>query len=137
MSLYRHLNRHPSSRELLVFGMTLLGVSVVVGGVYWFALHRPSVAQVLWIAGAVALLLSVTPRVGRWFYIGWMGLGMTLGAVTSPIVLFLLWGLFVTPLALLLRLTSRDPLRLRRDGATTFWESYSRRTDPRSYTKQF
>ena len=52
----------------------------------------------------------------------WMKLGALLYLIVSPIVMALLFYLTVTPLALLMRVLGKDPLRLRRDpNAASYW----------------
>jgi hypothetical protein len=51
----------------------------------------------------------------------WMRLGLILGSIISPIVLGIIYfGLF-TPIALLMRLFSRDELRLKLLPRSSFW----------------
>ena len=51
----------------------------------------------------------------------WMRLGLVLGLIISPIVLGIIYfGLF-TPIALLMRLFSRDELRLKLLPRSSFW----------------
>jgi hypothetical protein len=79
----------------------------------------------LWAAPIAALFLVLTlaapkaldPLNRLWFYFG-----LLLSRVTSPIFLAVFYYLVVTPLALLMRATGKDPLKLRRDGkAETYW----------------
>jgi len=52
----------------------------------------------------------------------WVKLGILLGKVVSPIALAILFYGVLTPLALVMRLTGQDPLRLRLDpGADSYW----------------
>ena len=52
----------------------------------------------------------------------WTKLGVLLYRIVSPVVLGLLFYLTVTPIALLLRLLGKDPLRLRRDpDGASYW----------------
>jgi hypothetical protein len=52
----------------------------------------------------------------------WMKFGALLYVIVSPIVMALLFYLTVTPLALLMRVLGKDPLRLRRDpNAASYW----------------
>ena len=52
----------------------------------------------------------------------WMKLGALLYRIVSPIVMALLFYLTVTPLALLMRVLGKDPLRLRHDpNAASYW----------------
>jgi Saxitoxin biosynthesis operon protein SxtJ len=52
----------------------------------------------------------------------WTRFGLILGMIVSPIVLALMFFLVVTPVGLLMRLTGKDPLRLRPDSGTgSYW----------------
>jgi Saxitoxin biosynthesis operon protein SxtJ len=52
----------------------------------------------------------------------WMKLGILLGKVVSPIALGILFYGVLTPLAVVVRLTGKDPLRLKLDpGADSYW----------------
>ncbi|HEY7666149.1 MAG TPA: SxtJ family membrane protein [Xanthobacteraceae bacterium] len=52
----------------------------------------------------------------------WLKLGALLYRIVSPIVMAMLFYLTVTPIALLMRLLGKDPLRLRRDpDAASYW----------------
>lgn len=53
---------------------------------------------------------------------GWTRLGLLLQQIVSPVVLGLLFFLALTPIALLMRLMGRTPLRLGFDrGARSYW----------------
>jgi Saxitoxin biosynthesis operon protein SxtJ len=52
----------------------------------------------------------------------WTKLGVLLYRIVSPVVMALLFYVTVTPIALLMRMLGKDPLRLRRDpDATSYW----------------
>jgi len=52
----------------------------------------------------------------------WTKLGLLLGRVVSPVVTGLVFFLVVTPIAVLFRLTKKDPLRLASNaGPSTYW----------------
>jgi predicted membrane metal-binding protein len=52
----------------------------------------------------------------------WTRLGVILYKIISPVVMALLFYVTVTPIALLMRLLGKDPLRLRRDpDAASYW----------------
>ena len=52
----------------------------------------------------------------------WTRFGLLIGMMVSPIVLGLLFILVVTPVGLMMRLTGKDPLRLRREsGVGSYW----------------
>ena len=51
-----------------------------------------------------------------------MKLGLVMFKVVNPVVLALIYGLTMVPIGLLMRLTGRDPLRLRIDpAAESYW----------------
>jgi hypothetical protein len=52
----------------------------------------------------------------------WIKIGLLLGRIVSPIALGVLFYGVVTPIGLLMRLTGKDPLRLKLDaGADSYW----------------
>jgi len=52
----------------------------------------------------------------------WMKLGLLLGKVVSPIALGILFYAVITPIGLIIRLTGKDPLRLKFDpDAESYW----------------
>jgi hypothetical protein len=69
----------------------------------------------------------------------WIKLGVLLGKLVSPIALGVLFYGVLVPIGVVMRLTGKDPLRLKRDtGAASYWIS---RTPPGpppdSMTNQF
>ena len=74
------------------------------------------------VAGAFALVALVFPRALKPLNYVWFLVGLGLHHVVSPLVMGLLFFLTVTPVALLMRLAGKDPLRLRRDpAAASYW----------------
>ena len=117
-----------TSRELRRFAVLLFAVAALGS---WRLVRRGvdpqlvyALAAVLTLAGLVGL---VAPRALALPYRGWMGLGHTMGLVTTPIVLTLVYMLVFTPLRGLLSLFGRDPLaRAREPGARSYWSERSR-----------
>lgn len=104
-----------------VFGLVFAAVFALVA----VAPLKQGGEPVWWAAavGAAVLLVAViypkalTPLNRVWFLIG-----LGLHHVVSPVVMGLLFFLTVTPTALILRATGKDPLRLRRDpAAASYW----------------
>ncbi|HUI80269.1 MAG TPA: SxtJ family membrane protein [Bryobacteraceae bacterium] len=111
------------------FGLLLGGVFFLLGLLRWFR-----GGQIRWwavAAATVSLLLSLAfPAVLRSPKRAWLFLSYLLGRVINPIVLNLLFFVVITPAALLVRLTGRDPLCLKRDpNASSYWRT---RTAPAS-----
>ena len=69
-----------------------------------------------------ALVAWLRPRLlthlNRW----WMKLGIFLGMVVSPVALGVLFYAVLVPIGFLMRVTGKDPLRLKREaGAQSYW----------------
>jgi hypothetical protein len=136
--IYDEINKNPSAKELIKFGATFLGGMAVIGLLYYFVLDNQPLAKGLWIAGGVVFVLSFVPPVARILYILWMGLGITMGLVTSPIILALVFLVLITPVGLVFKLIQRDTMKRKLDkGASTYWEEYKETEDPATYVKQF
>lgn len=135
----RELNTHPSFNDRRDFGLIFLVGTAAIGAVYWQVfdhdLHR---AQYFFAAGAAVLVLAMLPVVGRFLYILWMGFGLTLGLITSPVIMFLLFVILITPVAFVFKVTGRDLMRRKLDQkADSYWEDYPKAEDPSRYVKQF
>ena len=136
--IYAEINKNPSAKELVKFGATFLGGMAVIGLLYYFVFHDQALAKGLWIAGGVVFALSFIPPVARILYILWMGLGITMGLVTSPIILAVVFLVLITPVGLVFKLIQRDTMKRKMDkGAATYWEEYKETEDPATYVKQF
>ncbi len=138
MSIYKELNKNPSRRDLVSFGLIFLGGMGVAGAWLHFHSQRPDVALGLWSAGGAVFLLSLIPPVGRVLYILWMGLGLTLGFVMSPIIMAVVYLVVIVPVGLVFKLMRRDTMRRQLDPkASSYWEDYPGSDDPTSYIRQF
>jgi Saxitoxin biosynthesis operon protein SxtJ len=133
---YADIELHPSARELRRLALTLFVGFGVLGGL---ALWRGHSGTAGWLAcaGATLGLLALVPRIGRVVHIGWSGLGVTIGFFTSPLVFGLIYFGVFFPIALVLRLTGRDVLGLRRDGSGSYWQKQGKPPDRESFFHQF
>lgn len=103
------------------FGLVFAGVFLVVACWPLFHLELPrwwalGIAVVFaFIAIWKPALLAVPNRL-------WTKLGVLLGKVVSPIALGILFYGVITPIGAVMRLTGKDPLRLKFDsGADSYW----------------
>ena len=103
------------------FGLVVATVFLLI--TFWPLIHA---APVRWWALAVAAVFAVLALV--WpvplapLNRLWTKLGIFLYKVVSPLVLALLFYGTVTPIALLMRMLGKDPLRQRRDpNAASYW----------------
>lgn len=138
MSIYSELNKNPSKRDLVQFGLIFLGGMGIIGALQKFYWHNDAIAQNLWIAGAVVMVLSLIPPIGRLLYILWMGFGLTIGFFTAPIIMGIVYVLVIVPVALVFKIKHRDSMRRQLDPkASSYWEDYPGADDPASYIRQF
>jgi hypothetical protein len=88
-------------------------------------LHDVHAAPLWWalaIAAALLLLAFAVPKALRPLNKLWARLGMLLSRLVTPIVLALLFYGVVTPVAVLMRLLDKDPLKLRpAPEAESYW----------------
>lgn len=133
------LNTRPSASDLRQFGLIFLGGTAVIGLVFWQLYdHNLDRAKYAFIAGGAVMVLSLIPPIGRYLYIVWMTLGLTMGLVTSPVIMFLLFVVLIVPVGLVFKITGRDYMKRRLDDkADSYWEDYPRAEDPSRYVKQF
>ena len=103
------------------FGLVFAGAFLVMAG---WPLWRGEVPRwwALGVAVIFALVALLRPmRLSRLNRL-WMKLGVLLGRVVSPIALGILFFGVLTPIGVLIRLTGKDPLRLKRDSGTdSYW----------------
>lgn len=137
MLSFRDIDRDPGARTLRQFRVVLSVGALVIAVVLWLT-ARPAAATYVAISGAVLVLCSWLPRVGRWSYVAWMALGLALGRITSPVILGVVWLLVLTPLGLLLRLTGRDAMQRRyRPKSESYWQEHAQVSEPKRYFRQF
>jgi hypothetical protein len=137
MRLYAELNTNPTRRDLLAFQAIFAAGMGAFGA--WFWLHGKSDRGLVFLAiGAAVFLLALIKPVGRILYILWMGLGLTIGFFTVPVIMFALYAVAIVPLGLWFRLRRRDVMRRQLDpAAKSYWEDYPSSEDPASYIRQF
>jgi hypothetical protein len=138
MSFFKELERNPTRRDLVSFGLIFAGGMGVIGAYWHLHSHRPGSALVVWALGAAVLVLSQIPPLGRLLYILWMGFGLVIGFFTAPIIMLVLYTVVVVPVGLWFKVTRRDLMRRQVDpAAKSYWEDYPSPPDPASYIRQF
>lgn len=103
------------------FGLVFAAVFILIGGlpllhgerIRWWALVASAV-----FAGVALARPSLLAGLNRL----WTRLGVLLSHIVSPIALGVLYYVALTPVGIVMRLTGKDPLRLKRDvGADSYW----------------
>ena len=70
------------------------------------------------------------------FYFAWMGVAFVIGNIMSRVIMVLVYFLVVTPIGLLMRMTGRDRLRLKKTKEDTYWTD-APHCNKDSYHRQF
>ncbi|MHC4563866.1 MAG: SxtJ family membrane protein [Planctomycetota bacterium] len=117
------INWRPSPRHLRHFGLTMLGGFGLIGLLMMTVGNRPIAPYVAWGFGAVAGVLGLTgTKAALPIYWAWMAIAFVMGNIISRLALIAAFLLVVTPISLLMRLTGRDRLRLKRRSVDTYWQ---------------
>lgn len=120
---HENLNReeHVEGSSDRSFGLVFAGVFVVIAG--YPLLHGEAIRW--WASGVAAgfaLLAMLKPVLLAGLNRLWIKLGVLLGKVVSPIALGILFFGVITPIGLFIRLTGKDPLRLKfNPDADSYW----------------
>jgi hypothetical protein len=114
-----HGSSLPSERT---FGFVFTGIFSIFTGYLWYHHGKPLAIQAFFVL-AVAFLVAALfmPIVLRPLNKAWYQLGLLMGRVVSPIVLGILFFILITPIAILMRMAGRDPLKLRKQDVQSHW----------------
>jgi len=138
MQGFEEINRQPSGRDLLQFALTVLAGAGLLGALAQFSWGKPQSAKLIWSLGTAVAAGTLVPGLGRLLYIAWMGLGVSVGLVTGPVILFILYLVVITPVALVFRIMGRDALERRIDrSVASYWKTFATTTDMARYYKQY
>jgi len=132
------VNKNPTRRELIVFGLLFLVFAGIVGSGLYFRSGAHQTARVVWIGGAaLSALYFLIPALRKPFYLGWLYLTFPIGFVLSHVILAAVFYLVFTPVGLVLRLFGKDPLERKFDrAAPTYWVAHDPHNDAKRYFRQ-
>lgn len=119
------------------FGVSVGGVLCLIAVVL---VWRGRLTRAEWVGGVGAVLLVLGlagPSLLKWPSAGWWRFAKALGYVNARILLTVLFGLVLTPLGLLWRVTGKDPLTRRRERWSG-WSTYpDRYRNPKHYERMY
>lgn len=120
------------------FGLVFCGFFALVG-LLPLLKHHPVRVWALIVSGAFLTLAFVKPSLLHPLNVVWSKFGLLLNKVTNPLIMGVLFYGVMTPVALIMRLAGKDPLRLKRDvAATSYWiERNPPGPKPESMAQQF
>lgn len=114
-----HGSTLPSERT---FGFVFTGIFLIVAGYLWLYDGKPVAIQAFLVLAAAFLAFTLfMPIALRPLNKAWYKLGLLMGRVVSPIVLGILFFILITPIAIVMRLAGRDPLKLRKQDVQSHW----------------
>ncbi|MDA2934822.1 SxtJ family membrane protein [Acidobacteria bacterium AH-259-D05] len=133
------INRNPSRRELLVFGLVLGLFTAILGALTYFEWDSPALAWRIWLGGGVITSLHfAVPSLRRYFYLSWMYASFPIGWTLSHALLAVLYYGILTPTGLIMRLFGYDPMSRRLQSENhTYWELYRPEGSSKRYFRQF
>jgi hypothetical protein len=128
----------PATRTLRQFGGLCL---VVFGGLAAWRFWHGDAGTFTIVLAAAALLVGVTglvaPAVVRPVFTAWMIVAFPIGWTVSRVALGLMFFVLFTAVAVVFRLTGRDPLRLRRAAHETYWMPKASARSGEEYLRQY
>jgi len=101
----------------LVFGaaFAIIGLVPILGG------HEPRLWAIL-VAAVFIFCATVRPEILRPLNRLWQKIGLSLHRIVNPLVMGVLFYAIITPMAVVMRLRGKDPLRLKRPpGVSSYW----------------
>jgi hypothetical protein len=119
------------------FGLSVGGVLMAIAIILLWR-RRVTRAEIIGGVGAVLFLAAlVWPPLLKWPSAGWWRFSRALGYVNARILLSVLFGLVLTPLSFVWRMTGKDPLARRRDRWPG-WSPYPERyRDTQHYKRMY
>jgi hypothetical protein len=137
------INWNPDTKELRKFGWTVLIGLGLMGTFLYFAPFimeepKPLAAKVCWSIGASVALFGISgTRAALPFYWIWMSFAFVMGNIVSRLVLIAFYFGVIIPIGLLMRITGRDKLKLRRQSVDSYWCDITLVNDQPRYKRQF
>lgn len=97
----------PKTQLVIVVGLLLITI------VFRERLSENTRQILTYLSLFIGLVSLIIPPAGYWIVWGWYKLALILSKVMNPLVLGLVYFLFISPIAILFRLFGNDPMRLK------------------------
>ena len=130
----------PGPAELRKFGLVVGGVFLAIGAWTLYREKSPYVSRpALGLGGALFLLGALAPALLYWPHRVWMAFAHALGWFNTRVILSALFYVVLTPIGLLMRLVSGDPMDRKIEPARkSYWHDREKKPfDPADYEHQF
>ena len=124
----------PSNKK---FGYFFTLVFMIIAG-YFFANKSINFAYIFGTISVIFFFITtLKAHLLLYLNIFWIRLGLLLGMIISPFVLGVLFFVFFTPMAILMKLYGRDELRLKFKKNISYWILRDNQIKPDSFKNQF
>lgn len=107
----KRLNIDVSSPKIRSFGSILAFILLAVVG-YKFIRYDEFILILLLLGMGIGFTAFTVPHLLKIVYVPWMIVALTIGAVISYFLLFLVFFLILTPVGLIMKMLARSPLRM-------------------------
>jgi len=133
------VNWKPPRKDLRVFSAIFLVGGTLAGIVFRFKFGWVLVPKILWVAAAIVGPVGLAFPTLVWpVYVALMAISLPIGLVVSTVVLAAIYYLVLTPIGLVARLVSYDPMGRRPDpAAQSFWIKRATVVEARRYFRQY
>ena len=132
-------DREPTHGELCIFGLLLAAFGLLIGGLVLHHTGSWTIVTVIW--SATLLLCTVYYVVSAaqpMIYHAWMTVVYPIGWLITHALMAMIFYLLVTPIGLLVQLSSHDPLKRKLDrSAKTYWSPHNTSENTKRYFQQF
>tara|TARA_Y100000766_G_C18684342_1_gene496285 strand:+ start:355 stop:768 length:414 start_codon:yes stop_codon:yes gene_type:complete len=124
----------PSNKK---FGYFFTLVFIIIAG-YFYANKSLNLAYIFGAISAIFFIITIF-KADLLLFLNklWIRFGLLLGMIISPFVLGILFFVFFTPMAILMKLYGRDELRLKFKKNITYWILRDNQIMPDSFKNQF
>lgn len=133
-------NQRLSRPVLRNFGLILAAGILIFFGVLFPLLRDRAIQLTTWpwyLALAIAVLSLAAPAVLRPVHTGWMFIGRILGYINTRIILGIIYLALFTPIAFVLKLLKKDPMRRAFDAKATSYRIDSRQPKPENLNRPY
>jgi len=132
------INRNPSRKDLLVFGLMLVAFTALLGAMFLWRTHSMAVARAVWYGGgAISAVYFVLPPLRKPIFLGWTYLTFPIGFVVSHVILGFVYFVVFTLVGLAMRLVGYDPMQRKLDpSAKSYWVAHDPGTSVERYFRQ-
>ena len=141
---FLEINWKPDRAAMLDFGKALViggGILLTIASIYRIGICPSRAAKSMQIVFCVIIICGFSallfPTLTKPVYFVWFFVGACIGIVVANLLFSVFFYLFFTPIAMIVRFSGRDPLRLRPPDGPSYWVDHDTPKDPKRYYRQY